>query len=139
MAKILIPVDGSESSKRAVQFVLKRTRERPDVHLLNAQLPIRGDEVMVGAVKEAIEQIHASAAEQALRPAQALLEAAGVQYTKRTVVGDIAESIAAYAKEQRVDEIVMGTRGLSAIKNLVLGSVASKVIHLVETPVTLIK
>jgi nucleotide-binding universal stress UspA family protein len=43
------------------------------------------------------------------------------------------------AEEQRVDGIVMGTRGLGPVKGLVLGSVANKVIHLAEVPVTLVK
>jgi nucleotide-binding universal stress UspA family protein len=37
------------------------------------------------------------------------------------------------------DGIVMGTRGMSAVGNLVMGSVATKVIHLTKLPVTLVK
>jgi len=50
-----------------------------------------------------------------------------------------AELIAKVAGAGGVEGIVMGTRGMGPIKSLVLGSVATKVIHLVEFPVTLVK
>jgi nucleotide-binding universal stress UspA family protein len=43
------------------------------------------------------------------------------------------------AREKSIDHIVMGARGLGSIQGLLLGSVATKVIHLAEVPITLIK
>ena len=77
--------------------------------------------------------------ESALRSAKQLLDEAGVGYTAVIRVGHIAETIADYAKQQRCDSLVMGTRGMGAIANLVLGSIATKVLHLVDIPVTLVK
>ena len=48
-------------------------------------------------------------------------------------------TIADCARDLQCDAIVMGTRGLGAIQTLLLGSVAVKVIHLADQPVTLIK
>ena len=50
-----------------------------------------------------------------------------------------AKTIAEVAREEVVNQIVMGTRGLGGIQGLLLGSVATQVIHLAEVPVTLIK
>ena len=75
----------------------------------------------------------------ALKPARACLDQAKITYTHHISVGHVAETIAQYAKENSIDQIVMGTRGLGAISEFVLGSVASKVIHLSSVPVTLIK
>ena len=47
--------------------------------------------------------------------------------------------IADQAKKQGFDQIVMGTRGLNRVSGLLLGSVATGVLHLVDIPVTLIK
>jgi nucleotide-binding universal stress UspA family protein len=47
--------------------------------------------------------------------------------------------IAQYAKEKGCDQIVMGTRGLGTVQGLLLGSVATKVIHLANVPVMLVK
>jgi len=53
--------------------------------------------------------------------------------------GKAAEAIAQVAREEDIKHIVMGTRGLGSIQGLLLGSVATKVIHLAEVPITLIK
>jgi nucleotide-binding universal stress UspA family protein len=55
------------------------------------------------------------------------------------LVGDPARVIAEYVGDNRCDAVIMGTRGLGPIGGLVMGSVASKVIHLVKVPVTLVK
>ena len=49
-------------------------------------------------------------------------------------VGDVADRIVAYAKRQHPDLVVMGTRGLGILKELALGSVSHKVIHLAPCP-----
>jgi nucleotide-binding universal stress UspA family protein len=53
--------------------------------------------------------------------------------------GQVAKTIADVAREEGVGQIVMGTRGLGGVQGLLLGSVATQVIHLAEVPVTLIK
>jgi nucleotide-binding universal stress UspA family protein len=47
--------------------------------------------------------------------------------------------IAEVGRQENCDAIVMGTRGMGAVSGLVLGSVATKVIHLADVPVTLVK
>ena len=74
-----------------------------------------------------------------LAPALAALDAAGVPHTDEILVGPVAESIANCADARKVDAIVMGTRGMTAIGNLVMGSVATRVVHLAHVPVTLVK
>jgi nucleotide-binding universal stress UspA family protein len=51
----------------------------------------------------------------------------------------VPSELVKYAEEKGCDGIIMGTRGLGPIGNLVMGSVATKVIHLTTLPVTLIK
>jgi nucleotide-binding universal stress UspA family protein len=53
--------------------------------------------------------------------------------------GPVAVTIAQVAREESVGQIVMGTRGLGGFQGLLLGSVATQVIHLAEVPITLIK
>jgi nucleotide-binding universal stress UspA family protein len=62
-----------------------------------------------------------------------------VKLASEILIGDVPKALVAYAEAKGCDGIVMGTRGLGAIGNLVLGSVATKVIHLTRLPVTLIK
>jgi nucleotide-binding universal stress UspA family protein len=80
-----------------------------------------------------------AAGEQALQAARAVLNAAGASSKTKVAIGEVAPSIAQYAAEQACNEIVMGTRGMGSVAGMVLGSVATKVIHLVDVPVTLVK
>ena len=75
----------------------------------------------------------------ALQKAVSLCRKAEVKFESRAEIGPIAETINSLARATRADHIVMGTRGLGALRNLVLGSVATKVVHLATIPVTLVK
>lgn len=74
-----------------------------------------------------------------LKPAIQRLDAAGVSYQSEIFIGDTAPAIVDRAKELHCNGIVIGTRGLTAIANLVMGSVATKVVHLATVPVTHVK
>lgn len=86
-----------------------------------------------------IERWQAGEADLVLQPAIEILDTQEVRYQVRTRVGAPANEIALHLHETGCDAIVMGTRGLGPIANLVMGSVATKVIYLVDVPVTLIK
>jgi nucleotide-binding universal stress UspA family protein len=141
MRRILVPVDGSENSERAIRHAISLFKENPSVELLvlNVQLPIESGLVHQFIGKELIDRYYADEGAAMLASAKQLLDDAGVRYTASVATGHIGETIANYANQQRCDHIVMGTRGMGALKNLVVGSIATKVIHLVEVPVTLVK
>lgn len=141
MLKVLVPVDGSPGSDHAVEFLIRLAKERGtmEVHLLNVQEPIDAWEVRRFLRDEEIEAMQTTRGDDALRSGRALLDKAGVRYTPHRLVGLVAETVSRFAQEQRCEEIVMGSRGLGAIENLLLGSVAFKVIHLTHLPVTLVK
>lgn len=140
MTSILLPIDGSESCTRAVRHVIKRAATSGPItlHLLNVQLPF--SRAISNAVPaNTLESYHHEQGQETLKLAKALLDAAGVQYAAHVAVGEPAETIAGYAKGQNIDEIIMGTRGMGSVANLLLGSCALKVVHLAEVPVTLVK
>lgn len=91
------------------------------------------------AGQEAIDKYHQEESENALKPARKLLDKAKVHYSVHTKVGNIAATIVLTAQDLSCDLIVMGTRGMSPIKNLVLGSTATQVIHYAEIPIMLVK
>ncbi len=140
MEKILMPIDGPDSAARALQFLLRQVvaGKQTEVQLTNVQLPIRLNAEPT-LTPEHIRPMQEAVGEQELQAARAALDAAHVSYKIKVAIGPVAESIAQYAKEQSCSEIVMGTRGMDSLRNLVLGSVATKVIHLVDVPVTLVK
>jgi nucleotide-binding universal stress UspA family protein len=72
-----------------------------------------------------------------LAPSRAVLDAAGAKYAVHRRIGPIAENIVEQAKQAQSDLICMGTRGMTPLANMVLGSVANRVLHLARIPVLL--
>ncbi|MBL8528002.1 MAG: universal stress protein [Burkholderiales bacterium] len=138
MAKMLIAVDGSPHSRRAVEQAL-RLGQSPEMHLLNVQIPIQSGHARMFVGREDLQDYYREEGLAALQEARAILDAAGVPYTHHIAVGHVAQTIAAYAKEKGFDQIVLGSHGRGALTHLLLGSVASDVLRLAELPVTLVK
>ena len=139
---ILVPVDGSEGAMRALHLAVERARNKPQgrVHLVTVHSPLRvyGEiQVYVGEKKAA--DMAAQYNREILEPAEQVLRSAGVAFSSSTAEGDAAEQIVECAKTVGADEIIMGSRGLGRIAGLVMGSVTTKVIHLTQVPVTLVK
>lgn len=141
MLKALIPVDGSENSLRAVRHVigLVQGREPMEIHVVNVQEPVEAWEVKRVFRPEEIEAAQELEGGDELNAARGLLQAADVPHVCEVLLGDVAESIVKYAHDQHCDKIIMGTHGRSALSSLLLGSVTTKVIHLTDIPVTVVK
>ncbi|MBA4141524.1 MAG: universal stress protein [Nitrosospira sp.] len=141
MLKFLLPVDGSETSNRAVAGLIKRIdwyKEMPEIHLLNVQLPQYGN-VTLFIDKETIDMYHQEEGMKELQAARKLLDRAGITSRFHITVGTPPDMIVRYAEEMDCDQIVIGPRGLGAIEGILLGSVASKVMQLSTIPVLLVK
>jgi nucleotide-binding universal stress UspA family protein len=141
MLKALVPVDGSANSDRAVRHLISlvRGREPMTLYLLNVQEPIDSLEVRRFKLASEIRRLQKERGAEQLRTARALLDRARVPYEAHVAIGDIAQTIVRFAKKRRCGKIIMGTRGMGAIRNLLLGSIATKVIHFAGVPVTLVK
>lgn len=142
MLKLLVPVDGSESANRCIDVLLRKVgwyRDGVEVHLLNVQPPIVSGNVTMFIKREQLDEYYRDEGLKALAEARRKLDAAGVPYVHHIGVGEPAETIARYAHEKQCDQIFMGTRGMGRIAGVLLGSVATKVIHLADVPVLLVK
>lgn len=140
--KILIPLDGSSSAERAVSYVVNSMagwKERPVVLLLNAQWKIATGNVRLFINQDTINDYYREQGMAALQGARDALDAAQLPYQYHISVGSPAESIAQYAREQAVDQVVMCRQGQGGVQQFLLGSVVSKVLHLVDCPVLLVK
>jgi len=138
-SKILIPVDGSPASLRAVDFAIPMAAQNPDslFVLLNVQ-NVSATELS-GEFMHGVQERLSQAAAKALEEAVAKSEAANIRFETVVRTGPTAETIAQVSRETGINHVVMGTRGLGRIQGILLGSVAMKVIHLAEVPITLIK
>ena len=141
--KILVAVDGSKPSLKAVQFVLDHLdwyRGRPEVELVTVHLPVPQLPRMGMAVgKRQIENYYREEGEAMLAPARKKLDAAGVAYQAHVLVGPVAEAIVKHANDKRCDLVAIGTHGRSALGKALIGSTATKVLHISDVPVLLVK
>ncbi len=141
--KILLAVDGSKSSLDAVQSLVDHAdwyREKPEVHLVTVHLPVPKLPGMGAAVgKSQIDKYYQQEGDTRLAAAKRKLNAAGIAYHAQVLVGPVAETIVKHAKAKRCDLIYIGTRGMSAIGKALVGSTATKVLHISDIPVLLVK
>jgi len=134
--KILLSVDGSEESSRAVQATMELAK-------------LAGSDVLVFHVLEreasrggVFEMEVPEAAQEAVDDAVRTLKDAGVSVRgeiKRGIYGRVAGDLLDEARAFGAGVIVMGSRGLTDLSGMLLGSVAHKTIHLAECPVLVVR
>ncbi len=112
MTRILVPVDGSEAALNALRHAAGRAKEsKAEIHVLHVEPPPVYQEARLYAMREDIKKIHDDARRRLLKAADEALAAEGVPHTAHLAEGEIATAIAHFAEAQKMDEIVMGTRG----------------------------
>ena len=136
-SKVLVPVDGSPASLRALDFAIEMTGQNSDTSLvlLNVQ-NISAMDLAGAAMGSDWQEAASQASDRALKEAVGKAQAAGIAFKSIVRTGQTAEAIAQAAHDEGVGHhIVMGTRGHGSIQGLLLGSVAMKV----KVPITLLK
>ena len=146
MLRVLVPIDGSEGALFAVEEVIRLAPQytQPfEVLVLNVQPPVPAKFLLLGqgtpSDRRALEEPLREAGEEMMQPAHELLERAKIAHACHVEIGDAADTIAKFALTYHCEMIVMATRGLNAGAGLLLGSVATKVVHLAKVPVLLVR
>lgn len=141
---VLLAVDGSEHSAKAVDYLASKIdlpKGNVALHVVNVRLPVPSAQgrPAVFTNQDEIDAYNKEEAQAALAPAETALRNAGYTVTSGYAVGEIAAEINKLAKEKKSDLIVMGSHGRGALKNLLLGSVATKVLAMSEVPVLIVR
>lgn len=140
---ILLAIDGSDAAQRAtdhlVNVLLPALRTAPTVHLLYVHLPLPVGRVQSHIGHEVLDRLYREEGDALLDPAQAQLEDAGLPVMRHLHVGDPAAVIAKLGDDYACDWLILGSHGRSAVVGALLGSVATKVRHLSQRPVLLVK
>ena len=141
MRSILLAVDGSDCSNKAVETLIAMAKKsgKLDVHLINVQAPIFPEQSLVYLDPDKLDTYYYEQGSKGLESAQKLLKEAGLEFTAHRAVGPVAQTIVAKAKELAVDGIMMGTHGHGRLAGMLLGSVSNRVLHLSPVPVTLVR
>jgi nucleotide-binding universal stress UspA family protein len=138
--KILLPIDGSPPALQAVQHALQLVREglRASFVLANVQEPASLYEMVVAHDAAVIERVKGAAGADLLAPAEALLDAAGVDYECEVAGGDPANLLVELLENYGCDAVVMGARGMGET-NAALGSIALALLSHSPVPVTVVR
>lgn len=139
--KILLPVDGSDYTKRMLAYVAVHDELLSAGHeytILTAVAPIPVHAARF-LDRGTLDDYYRDQAEAVLQPVRKFADQHGWKVRVAHVAGHAAEAIAARAEADKSDLIVMGTHGHSALGNLALGSVATGVLARCKAPVLLIR
>ena len=138
--KILLAVDGSATTKRmlatlAAHDELLRGDNQYTAITVVPPIPPHAASFLA---RSAVDGWYEEEAEKVLSPVRAFGQQNGWKLDTRYVAGQAGDAIVALAEEGAFDMIVMGTHGHSALGNVVMGSVATRVLARVKKPVLLI-
>lgn len=139
--KILVPIDFSEHSAKALECAIDLAgRYQAAIHLLNAY------PVYVGAVSpygivlpESFDKECREAALQKTTSWGEKVKQAGIAVETHVTAAAPADAIPRYVDEHDIDLVVMGSRGLTGLKHLLLGSVAERTLRVCHCPVLTVK
>jgi nucleotide-binding universal stress UspA family protein len=142
MRRILVAIDGSDGSLRALDFAAQQASYAPaaELRVLTIQPATSAStawEIYVSA--ERLQEIAAERSAQILATAAERLKGASFGVKLEQLTGEPAETIAHRAEELGCESIIMGTQGLGKLGVLIMGSVAQRVLHHATLPVTLVK
>jgi nucleotide-binding universal stress UspA family protein len=137
-SRILVAVDGSESARRAFEksvYLAQRCNSRLDLIHVVLDSTYGGDSAATFQLIEELEE----RGKKLLEEYKSQAVRAGIQVETLLKLGDHAQVIIDIASKNNYDLIMMGSRGLSVFKELLLGSVSFKVMHHARCPVMVVR
>ncbi|MBO1511102.1 universal stress protein [Metabacillus bambusae] len=135
---ILLAVDGSEHSLRATKEAIKIAALVNDctieiVYVVDYSKS--KDEVLHSQGKEELELSR----RKKLLPIEEQLKSSNLSYNLKLLHGESGPAIVVYANKENFDLVIIGSRGLNSLQEMVLGSVSHKVVKRVKCPVLIVK
>lgn len=150
--RILVAVDGSDNALRAAAEAVRMAQGNPNAQLTLITVvpfvdpvfafgPLVTTQQVAEAEKKAADEVLKNAEEVIARAKEAvdLTEQSGIKVESLVQIGDPAQAIIECAAKGGYEIIVMGRRGMGLLKELLLGSVSSKVLQLAPCPVLLVR
>lgn len=139
--KILLPVDGSDYTRRMLAYLAAHTELLPGDHEYTVFTVIEPFSPYDANLAKAVsmEAFMREQAEQVLGPIRSFAQQQGWKVRTDYVPGTAVQAIVGRAEALEPDLIVMGTHGRSPLGSLVLGSVANGVLGNCKIPVLLIR
>jgi len=141
--RILVPIDGSDSSIRAAKYAVKiANMANADIIFMHAVVnPPYVEYETAGVVVPAHTEEARRHAEMWFMAVGDLASKQNVKFSTDTIlnVNSAADSIVSYADNNKVDLIIIGTKGRTGIKRFIVGSVANSVVSHAKCPVMVVR
>lgn len=139
--KILIAADGSAYSKRMLAYLAAHDEWLGPSHRYTVLTVVMGVPNRAAAVidRATLQSYYDDEAQKVFKPIRAFFERQGIRASYVAKVGHAADVIAAQAESGRFDLLVMGSHGHGNLANLVMGSVAARVMARCKTPLLLVR
>ncbi|MCV2358393.1 MULTISPECIES: universal stress protein [Roseateles] len=139
--KILVAVDGSTYTKRMLAYLAAHDEWLGDAHQYTVLHAVPAVPPRAAAVldKDLLKSYYADEGEKVLKTVRSFFSKQGIKADYINKVGSAADLIAASADKGKFDLLILGSHGHGTIANLVMGSVATKVMANCSTPVLLIR
>lgn len=142
VSHVLVPMDASPKSRKALNHALREFRDA-EITVLHVTNPVE-DTYMTGeedfmADFEALEERSREVAQSILETAEEIAEKHGRSIHTDRTFGPPATKIVEFAEDHEIDQVIIGSHGRSGLARLFLGSVAEKVARRAPVPVTIVK
>jgi nucleotide-binding universal stress UspA family protein len=136
---ILIPTDGSEQAANAVEEGIRLANELgATVHALHVVDEFEAKIVPITGAQEEKREEYMEHGERIVDEVAEVASEAGVECVTAVETGVGHRTIVNYVDENDIDMVVIGSRGLGSVEEMILGSTADKVVRLVDKPVTVV-
>ncbi|MBX2970644.1 MAG: universal stress protein [Cyclobacteriaceae bacterium] len=143
MKKILVPCDFSEQAVSAFRFAIDvATQAKGEIHLINVvEVPVLHDSVLmpVMAFEEALFKELREKAEKQFKKIREKYAPERLKVTSQVIFGPVSRMLADYIEGNEIDLVVMGTRGASGVREVLIGSNAEKMVRNSSVPVIAVK
>ncbi|WP_020619731.1 universal stress protein [Paenibacillus daejeonensis] len=138
---LLVAYDGSEQSIRALKTGIEMARswnaKLEVVHVFDIPMLIVGEAMIPPPVENSVAI--AQEADNLAAEAQSILSASDVQAEVTVLQGDPGRRVIEMAEEKGIDLIILGSRGISGIKEMFLGSVSNYIVKHSNIPLHILK
>ena len=136
--KFLVPVDGSDYSMRAAKYAAELAKlmcgEIVLMHCHKSFPVVLGEPHFQNAINKIMEKSN-----KLVEPYRKLYQETGTSFIERILEGPAANAICEVAKLEKLDMIIIGSRGRNKLEGLLLGSCTQRVLNMAPCPVLVIR
>ncbi|MCU6711005.1 universal stress protein [Paenibacillus sp. J5C_2022] len=138
--RLLLATDGSAHAARAAEAAIGLMKELPGAEMtiihVSDEAPSRSELMQAGLDMKAVLEADAH---KAIEETERRFQQAEVPFTLKVAFGNPADVIVEWSQKEHADMIIIGSRGLNAVSEVIMGSVSRKVLHHANCPVLVVK